>query len=212
MQNTQKNILIIIGVIIIGGGIWYFASDSEPTRETETSATKQREVSDSQPEEKLSGFGSLGAILGFGDNVRCEFKTSYEGQTSEGTLVTDGERFRMESTLEDPISGVMTSNIINDGTHTYTWGKSPQGEMAIKMANPEVEEGDSFDYDETMPNDDSYVDFEQEVEYDCDRWRVDDSAFVPPDDVDFMSMEDMMREAMQGMPEGFEMPEGISTY
>jgi hypothetical protein len=211
----QKPILILVGLVIVGGGVWYFTSSGSPTEEATTNTDTERttEVAPETTEpENLSGFGSLGNIMGFGDNVRCEFTSTFEGQTSEGTLVTDSERFRLEATITDPESGTIMSNIINDGTHTYTWGTSPEGAMAFKMANQEFEAETTTDFAPTAPSEQAQVDFEQQVEYDCNRWSVDNSAFVPPSDVEFMDMEAMMQEALQGMPEGFEMPEGFPTY
>jgi len=208
----KKTILLIVGLVIIVGGVWYMSSSDTPIEEANTEATEERNeqpATNEQVEENLSGFGSFENILSRGDNVRCEFKSTYEGQTSEGTFVTDGERFRMEATIEDLQSGQITSNVINDGSHTYTWSTSADGTMALKIANTEIETDNTIDYSRSIPPEQAQVGFEQEVEYDCDRWSVDATTFVPPNDIEFTDMEAMMQEAMQGMPEGFEMPEGF---
>ncbi len=210
----QKIILIIIGIAVVGGGAWYFTQDS-PSQEIGNNTTEERgtvEKLDEEVDKKLSGLGSFANIMGFGDNIRCEFKSTFEGQTSEGTMYTDGERFRLESTMEGPGIGVMTSNMINDGSYSYTWGSSLNGSMAIKVANPEDEVGIDNDFGHIDDSEESYFDFDQQMEYDCDRWGVDDSVFIPPSGIEFMDMEAMMQEAMQGLPEGFEMPEGMPAY
>ena len=50
---------------------------------------------------------------------------------------------------------------------------------------------------------------DDQVSYDCKPWRVDELKFVLPSDVEFTDMNAMFEEMMQGMPEGFEMPEGF---
>jgi hypothetical protein len=210
----QKIIYVLVGLVVVGG-VWYITTTDTPTEEASTSTDAERATEtapDTVEPETLSGFGSLKNILGLGDTIRCEFRSTFEGQTSEGVFYTDGERFRVDSTVTSPESGTITSNMINDGIYTYTWGQSPQGAMAIKMATPE--ESDPMDWatEDWEANEESYVDFEQEVEYDCDRWNVDTSVFVPPSDVEFVDMEAMMQEAMQGMPEGFELPAGFPAY
>jgi hypothetical protein len=207
--RMQKIILTIAVLVVIGGGAWLLSSNNGAVEDTSITPTPEQPTTTNETETNLSGLGSFQSILGLGDSVRCEFKSTYEGQASAGTFYTDGERFRVESTIEGPDLGVITTTMINDGDFAYTWGTTPEGSMAIKMANPEVETSVEQNFTGPAAAEDSYVDFEQQVEYDCDRWRVDTGLFVPPIDIDFTDMEAMMREAMQGMPEGFEMPEGF---
>ena len=209
MQNI---ILLIIGLVVIGGGIWVYTTSSNPgPAETNVSTEPEPAANQDDAEDDLSGLGSFQSILGLGGSVRCEFTSTYASQAAEGTFYTDGERFRVESTIEGPGTGAIVSNMINDGDFTYTWGTTPEGTMAIKMANAEMDA--STDATTTGPAmaDEAYVDLEQQVEYDCQRWQADNSAFVPPADIDFMDMEAMMQGAMSNMPEGFEMPEGFPS-
>jgi len=52
-------------------------------------------------------------------------------------------------------------------------------------------------------------DLQDEVSYECERWTVDASLFVPPPDVEFTDMTAMMEAMMQDMPEGMTMPTGM---
>lgn len=212
----QKILIGVAAVVIVGGGIWYITSQSsndQMTSETGGSALSESEQLDNKLVEntKITGSDSLANLFGFGENVRCEFSSVNvaEGDRSSGTFYTDGERFRVEA-MYTTSEGVVTTNMINDGEYAYTWGKTPQGEMAIKAPNMEVEgEADPSSLDFGPDDEESYVDINERVEYDCDRWNVDSKVFIPPSDIEFMDMEAMMREAMEGMPEGFELPEGV---
>lgn len=210
----MQNILYaIIGLVVIGGGVWLVTSQSGSSpAATNESAGETAEQSETREvvAEDTSGFGSLASLMGFGDKVRCEFDSVVEGETASGVFYTDGDRFRVES-VQNTAGGQITSNVINDGDFVYTWGQTPQGEMALKMPNREVDSvDDSFESPlSDMSDEREYVDIDQEVNYDCGSWSVDGSKFVPPTGITFMDMASMMQEALNSLPEGFEMPEGI---
>jgi len=214
----QKILLIIIAVVLLGGGVWYFyngnnSSSNQATTQTNNSKSESSDGDLAKTEsesEPLSGIGSLASVLGFGNKVRCNFSSADNDHESTGVFYTDGERLRVEMTATSP-EGSFNSNMINDGEFIYTWGDTPEGMMAIKMVNPETSETDTTVHDTASPSPDSnsYVDVDEEVSYDCDRWTVDNSVFTPPSDVEFMDMAAMMQGALEGMPEGFAVPEGM---
>lgn len=205
----QKVLIAILGIAVVGGGILLLthspSSDESTVTTQQTSEQNQEEYTEVE-ESNLKGSGSLAQLFGKGENIRCEFNSTIEGQSSSGVFYTDGERFRVDA-VHTTSEGTITSNIINDGEYAYTWGDTPNGTIGIKT--PHTNMDTSVDsYGEFSAQDEgSYVDIDEQVTYDCDRWNVDASVFVPPSTIEFMDMETMMREMMQGMPEGFKMPE-----
>jgi hypothetical protein len=210
IKNMKQAIIAILAVLLVGSLVLLFTSQSTeaPTMDDEVmNASTQTSEETTTSDTETSDRGSLADMFALGNNVRCEYSSTVEGEVSEGTFYTDGERFRVESTYTGTEETV-TSNMINDGAFVYTWGNTPNGAMAIKMPVEETEV--SNDEQVFMPtNSDarSYVNMEEEVEYDCDRWNVDASLFVPPSDVEFTDMEAMMQNMQQGLPEGFQMPQ-----
>ena len=209
-MSPQKIIVICAAVVVIGGGVWFFTHKTADAPETTSieavTASDARGTSEAEME-SLNGLGSLASVFSLGQNLRCEFSSRGSDGSSEGTFYTDGERFRVTAQHDFSSDVRQSSDMINDGDFMYIWGQSPEGDMAMKM--PVLDENDWAEYDSPADSEQEYVDVDEEVEYDCDRWRVDPSVFVPPSDVEFMDMAAMMQEAMSGMSEGFEMPEGI---
>lgn len=199
---------ILIGVVVvalIGAGAWFVLnqpSDETPGVESER-VTQENSDADMMAEMENAGFGSLASLFGRGENIRCDFTSTFEGEEASGTFYTNGENFRVDSEYSTA-DGVMTSSMINDGEYMYTWGQSPEGAMAVKMPILEAQGEGSVDY-ESDDNEASF-DIDQQVDYDCARWSVDASVFVPPSDVTFMDMEAMMQGMMEGMPAGMGMP------
>ena len=209
-MGTQQLFIIGAVVVLVGGGAWYMTQSSDDAYMSSHSSKETRATDDSTPEslsEKITGSGSLHALMALGKSVKCTFSHTMEGETSSGTFYYDDERFRVDAHMETP-EGTAHTNVLNDGTRTYTWGETPQGSMALVFDNKET---DTTSFDEAPMKHESreHIDFEQQVSYDCDPWRVDPSVFVPPSDITFNDMEAMMRTALEGMPEGFELPPGL---
>ena len=200
---STKTIGIIIGIIVIGGGIWYTISDHTDDAYTNVGGDEhegintQQEYTATSPQ---SGSGSLASLFGRGERVRCEFSSSVDGQLSQGVFYTDGDHFRVDATHQAD-GETLTSNIINNGEYTYTWGSSVEGQFAIKMRTGMA--GVAEAHPPSSTNDTSVVDIDANVMYTCAKWAADPSLFVPPSSVTFMDIEAMM----QGqMPEGFTYP------
>lgn len=207
----QKIILIFLGVGVAGAGLLYVLQGdggSKMVSETQevTAETSQSEVQNNDAH--LNGLGSFMSLLALGSKIECTFDSVVEGYSSEGVFYTDGIRFRVEATSEIPEQGTQVSNIINDGSYTYVWGRNGGTEMAIKMPNIEPVEGETES--SYVAHEESDFDLDENVNYDCNRWSVDEAVFTPPAQITFMDMETMMQDAMQGMPEGFELPEGVT--
>ncbi len=175
-------LVIAIGVFFLLTGKANAPEDGlkEATDSSTAATTEQTQI----------GSGSLRTLFGSGKNLSCS--VSYKPVDADstdaynGTIYVSGNKMRMEfTTTADGLS--MKSNIIQDGTNGYMWGSSPQGTMAIKFtvdpAQADVQKQQQFNLD-------------QNVDYDCKNWSVDSSMFVPPSDIQFMDMSEMMNQAM----------------
>ena len=209
-MDLQKIVVLCAVVVVVGGGVWFVSQKpaTAPATSEEANSAPTADVVAESDFESITGLGSLATLMTLGQTFTCEYRFSdNEGNAGSGTGYFDGERLRVDSSMTTD-GERFNSSMINDGTFIYTWTTGGTEQFAMKMRVPE-DTGEPMDY--TGPEEDSrsHVDMDQEVEYDCDRWRVDPSVFVPPTNVDFMDMEAMMNEMMQGMPEGFELPEGV---
>ena len=207
-MNQTKIILAVVGVIVVGG-LWFFLQTDDANNIQDNAATQADSASQSEESSaSFEGVGSFTSLLGLGKNIRCEFAFSDEDGSGSGVGHFAGERMRVDST--QTFEGETTDvHMINDGTNVYTWTVNGKEAFAIKMPVTQME-GSAYAYAD-MPNEaeQDMISSDQEVSYDCDRWRVDESTFVPPANVEFTDMQAMFEKMMEGMPEGFEMPEGI---
>lgn len=213
-MGLQKIVLLCFVLIVVVGG-FVLATSFKKDEATLAPATAEQESSveteaTESEKESLTGFGSFASLLSMGRNITCEYTyQDEEGGTGSGTGYFAGERMRVDSVMTMAEDGsVYNSHIINDGETMYTWTETADGTFATMMPVTETEIDEPMSYEET---EDSSADFSagQEVTYDCDSWSVDNSVFVPPSDVEFTDMGAMMEAMMNGLPEGFEMPEDM---
>jgi hypothetical protein len=196
--------------VLLAGGVWYVStsgSTKPATTDGDTSRATEAEVETATEEADLAGVGSFGTLFARGQALQCDFTAEDEAGRTTGTFYTDGERF--STNARHTYEGVTTeTQAIYDTDFMYVWGEGPDGEMAVKLPTPDVNEMEGEVGDDSASRE--FIDLDEQVSYDCQPWRVDQSLFVPPADREFEDLAAMMQEAMQGMPEGFELPEGVA--
>lgn len=199
----QKVAILVAVVLALGVSGWYFLSNDATDEARTQEDTESTQSAENTQDESFSGFGSIAELVRRGDSFVCEFRTESEGAISEGTAYIDGpsERYRMDATYQDASESGSFNAIVADQM-MYWWGDTPEGRVGMRMSLPE-EEAATAAPPESFGSE-AAVSAQEDVEYECDPWRVDVSAFTPPSDVEFTDMDAMMEEMMQGMPEGFE--------
>ncbi|MEN8251993.1 MAG: hypothetical protein ABFQ53_00205 [Patescibacteria group bacterium] len=144
---------------------------------------------------------SASKLFEMGGKQKCTW--SDEKNNVAGTTYMDGERMRMET--KNAISGANgktgDSFMINDGEYTYSWETMTKKGMKIKneaeeeMMETEISEGDASEYESKMGMGEGMEEMEEmEYEYNCEKWKVDESKFVPPTDVEFQDMNQMIND------------------
>ncbi len=195
MSGKNSSIVAII-LVVVGVGVWWVASDpiSDAERAGIEELPESLEGSDNDGQELPSGLGRLMELYERGVSMECAFTYHDENGEGEGTGFFDGDNMRISTTYNEQ-GTTFISNVINDGTSMFVWGEAPEGGFAMQMAATEesmTEMESEFD-DSTALN--------EEVAYDCREWTVDASVFTPPADIEFMNMDSMMEEMMQGIPD-----------
>jgi hypothetical protein len=193
-------------VIVVGTGVLLLTP--APTQESTTVAPEQDVAIDTQ--ERLTGSGVLADLFGTTGSLICNYSSVDEsGIRNEGTMYYDEgrERFQVRNELIDG-SDTFKSGVINDGAMIYTWSESAEGVFAFAIP---VEDTDMEGVEEevVLPEgvpspqyDDGQDALNTTVEYDCVSWTVDESIFEPPANLEFISPEDMFREAFGGLEMG----------
>lgn len=188
---SRKVLLIIGAVLVVGAVVVFFGDGSKDARPSTTSSGNEAAQNERVAESNIpeAGSASLPDLIRLGNNIQCDF--SYTGIEMEGEMrgtmyIADrGEQFRGDFTMTQQGQTVETHIIRNNET-AYTWSQTPFGSMAVEFAI----ENDEDIFDASNEN----FNYNQQFEYSCDRWNVDASKFIPPRDIEFTNMTDMMME------------------
>lgn len=189
MSDLQKIVVLcLVGVLVVGGGIFLFkgGGPNAPEGSTSVENSEQREISGNFESEDFneSGMGSLKSLFALGRDLTCTFSYLSEEEGSySGVVYVSGGSMRGDISME--MEGeTFETHIINDNNKAYTWGTSPYGSMAIMV---ETEERDDDFFSSVDSEDSGGVDYDQDVDYKCSSWRVDRSKFEPPSDIEFQT-------------------------
>ena len=172
-------VLIVVAIIaLLGGGFLLGGGNTGTAPETAPTVTEEAQSEDEADQEEVpSDFsGSLRELLALGRNVTCTVNQDDEEVSGTGTVYLSGGRVRadFDMTMKEGSGSMNGSSIQKDGM-VYTWGTTPLGPFAAKVSAS----------DKNSDNDDQGFDYDENLDFQCERWSVDESKFDLPTDVDF---------------------------
>jgi len=187
-MNQNIIIGIVAAVIVVGGG-WWLVANREAGPEGALDNTQQGTMNG-------QGTGTFASLMAMGGSYACDVKTNFDGNVSEGRVYINGKNLRGDftSTVNNQ---VMTTHMIHTGEYMWSWTDGiAQG---IKMPIPQA----SASGDTTTSN--TQFDYNQNVEYTCAPWMVDQTLLTPPTTIDFMELgENGMPQGVPAMPSGYD--------
>ena len=181
-----KIVAILAGLLVIGGGAYILSERAGTTGEN------------NQENVQTDGKTSLRTLASSGQNQKCTYSTTSGGHTSEGVMYIAGGKIRGDfKTLGTPAGDVESHMIIRDDTN-YIW--SSEASQGIKMSISANAQATADASTKTA------VDYDSNVDYDCDSWLPDNSVFELPTAVTLMDMSTMTNPTgttpVQGSVEG----------
>jgi hypothetical protein len=185
----NKNLMILIGLIVAGViGAYLFLN--KPAQNGELTGNNNAQTMSA----------SLAQLLAAGQDYSCTFETTDDaGLKTDGTIYVADQGHKMSGkfmTTNADNTQTQTS-MMSDGQYTYIWSADQTQGFKMKV-DPEndtlLPEGD----------DSSEVGFDadQQLDFNCQPWRPDNSLFVPPtgiEFVDFSAQVEMMQEQSETM-------------
>ena len=141
------------------------------------------------PSDHVTGNDSLQNLIAMGKTLECSFRTSDAAGATEGTAFFYNGKLRVDTMYAGTSSLADTSNLIISDDMIYTWAKTPAGSFAVKLPTSAIRA-------DGAAHRDGEVSLQNNVQYDCKPWHVDGSVFVPPADITFMDMSNLL----PGMP------------
>jgi len=170
-MNT-KLVGILIGVVVVGAGAYYFLQGEENPGDTNGAETTEVQS------------GSFRSLAGASTPQKCTVENTAGGYTSSGVVYVTPGQMRADFTSSGTPSGTVESHMIVKDNVSYVWSSAaPQG---IKMTITSGTTGTAAD----VPGGFSYDD---QVNYRCEAWSPNQSVFELPSEITFMDMAAMMK-------------------
>lgn len=171
--NTKKIIPIVAVVVVIGAALLLLVNKNEPSSNVgEDSQNSQESMA-----EKFTG--SLKEAIALGVGMKCTYEVdgvSYEGYVK-------GQNYSGSVKTADGQTGKV---IVKDDC---VWSWSTDSDQGVKVCyNPEEVETDS----ESVWDQEDMID--ANTVYNCNAAAVSDSEFTPPATVNFIDMDEMMKQ------------------
>lgn len=191
-----KLLVGIAVVLVVGVGGWWSFGKHAAEAPSELMQSQKDGVSvdqmngvDMAESTGLSGSGTLKSLMSMGKNITCDLTfadPAANGGTVGGTIKIAGERMRGDFEVQQT-GMAYASYIIHDGEYIYTWSDSEVGSFALKLP---AEDGQNNDDTNQVAQP---MDLGNEINYECRPWSVDATVFVPPSEINFMSIEEMFQ-------------------
>jgi len=176
------------------------ADTSAPPADTAPADTPPADTGDSSMAELVAG--TFNTVLGLGKSLECTVSYVEEGTDYEQVTYFSNNKFRSDVDIIDQTEP-FESHVINDGTWLYMW--SSMQAQGTKFLLEDMEgDASADDYDAEA------VDLEKQYEFKCVPWIADNSKFVPPSNIEFVDIGDMMQDMAANMPTQDELDQGIA--
>lgn len=183
-MNTKTILITLAAAVVIGGGIWWFTSGND-----DSASQSGQETTD------LSQAASINELLAQNKNLTCTFSdTDEQGNANSGTVYLAGGRMSGDFSLRAPGEDTINSHLINDGQSQYSWQEGENDGVKISLeqitANQPSEDTPSEESSSNVSQDEDY-------NFECQEWSVDESRFSPPGDINFIDYSQQIEEAQQ---------------
>jgi len=181
-------------IVVILAYFWLFSGNELQTAQEEMNeavAQLETETGKNTPEAELNGFGTMNDLLGRETDLECQITTIDNSVASEGTFFVADKQIRGDFITESPdLEGdAVSSIIITDGT-MYVWTEIAGESFGVKSQLQATVEADIQTQEP--------VGLDERMKYSCQKWeQVDQSVFIPPTDVLFQDMSQVLQGGME---------------
>lgn len=170
-METKTLIGLLVAVVVVGGGVWYFSSQNA-VAPSEEGATGVFETQDA-----AEGTGTLAELMMRTGSYRCTVNVATDGETgaaqTAGTVYIGGGKMRGDFTTNTTGMQIASHMMSMDG-YVYTWSDMmPQG---MKMM---------ITTDGSSSGTQGAVDASASVDYHCAPWAIEADRFTLPSNITF---------------------------
>lgn len=174
-MNKKLLILVFLVLLSVIGGLVYvnaMSKQKEPMMpEPATPIQEQSTNTDRNVQ------GNIFDLIKMGRALSCKF--SGTEPKSEGEIFILGNKLKGDFSVDDGTGTMTASHVVSDGTFMYVWGD--EMEQGIKMNYSDVDV-------EKAKTDTNLKSLNDNYDYSCSDWAVNDSYFVAPSNINFMDV------------------------
>ncbi len=184
-MNKQTIIGILVFLVLVAVGVWYFTSGPSVTPEVEennnqtaTTTTSGTQNSTGATSGATRGTGTLSAAITRGGNYTCSVNTNRDGITTKGTVYVEGTKTRVNLRIEPTTGAPVETHVIRTGGWAYTWteGQTTGSKTRVTTTSAIVPQAQGAG---------SIVDEGATFDWECRAWIPDQEEFTPPTQITF---------------------------
>lgn len=182
----NNKVLWVVGLIIVVaiGAYLMMSNKKSGNQPLDNSASNTSVKDDKSTTEPATKASSLKDLIALGSSQKCTF--SSEG--SEGTIYVSGGKSRGD--FSTTASGSTSKgHMMFDGKMSYVWMDGQA--QGYKMSLESADDNKPTNTPTNTPTQ-SGVDYDKQMDYNCEKWSADNSMFVLPSNVEFLDMATMM--------------------
>jgi hypothetical protein len=185
---------VAILVVIAFAYLWLFSDSEIETAQKEVNeavAQLENQSGTKAPEAELNGLGTMNDLLSREKSLECQITTIDNTVTNEGTFFVADQKIRGDFITESPDmqESAVSSIIVREDT-MYVWTEIGGESYGVTF---QMQSTNETDIQTQEP-----VKLDERVQYSCQSWeRVDQSVFIPPTDVMFQDMSQVLQEGME---------------
>lgn len=193
---SQTLLLILASGLILTGCSLFQKSDTTEESKTIESQEKVQLTSDDSGLDTFSG--TISQLFSRGKNLTCTITHSDEDISTDGTVYVDGNNNRMRGDFTLTSSdGSYDGHVIQKENMSYFWNsESPQG-FKSDLSQIEMNTGDTQDASDNLSNE--TFDYSQEYDYTCSNWKVDETVFQEPSEIEFVDMSEQIQQIQNNL-------------
>ncbi len=183
-------VIILIGAVVLGAGA-YFLSQNKPSQPSTEPQQQEQANEQQETDDQETMTGSLKRMLGLERSLKC----SWSNEGGSGTTWVKNGMFYNEVT-----DGTQQARVIFKDDCMWSWqeGKAQGVKMCFSPEEAdEIISGESSESQETDQQQATDESVPTDVQYNCRPATVSDAKFDPPEDIQFMDVDQLM----QGMQE-----------
>ncbi|OGC69602.1 hypothetical protein A2415_03445 [candidate division WWE3 bacterium RIFOXYC1_FULL_39_7] len=203
MKNPKIIIIGLIVLLLIGlGAFFYMQKTASPSNSDKAMQEKPSNTADSE-DSTISG--NLYDLMGTGDNMTCTFSSEKDGTSMQGVVYVTGKNSRSDITATNTKGEVLENHaIIKDGW-MYMWSSDREEGMKLSVKDKMENQDTAITENEEAAASVNGAALMDELNYDCSKWRVDNSKLDVPTNVTFVDLSEQLNDLQNKMQSACDM-------